>query len=312
MQTPMPVNPSNQRAPSKTPGTWKDWRWSLGNVLFVAPFMLLFSVFTLGPIFYSIYMSFFDWEILAKVHPFVGLGNYRDLMTDDLWWLSLRNTLYFAFLTAAGNTVFSLAVALGVDQPLIGRDIFRTVFYSPVVMSVAVMAIILGWMMNTQFGVVNYLLAWFGLPTVPWLSSSRMVIPSLSIATIWWTFGFPMLIYIAGLQNIPDTLYEAARIDGAGTWKLIRHITLPLLRPVIMFVAVTQLISHFKIFGQPYIMTEGGPGRASYVVLIYLYQTAWRFYRMGYGSTIAIGLAMVILFFTLVQLRVFGTSGADD
>ncbi|MEZ4715213.1 MAG: sugar ABC transporter permease [Caldilineaceae bacterium] len=204
MQTPMPVNRSKQRAPSKSPGTWKDWRWSLGNVLFVAPFMLLFSVFTLGPIFYSIYMSFFDWEILATVHPFVGLGNYRDLMTDDLWWLSLRNTLYFAFLTAAGNTVFSLAVALGVDQPLIGRDIFRTVFYSPVVMSVAVMAIILGWMMNTQFGVVNYLLAWFGLPTVPWLSSSRMVIPSLSIATIWWTFlGFPMLIYIAGLQNIP-------------------------------------------------------------------------------------------------------------
>ena len=117
--------------------------------------------------------------------------------------------------------------------------------------------------------------------------------------------------YLAGLQNIPDTLYEAARIDGANAWQLVRHITLPLLRPVIMFVAVTQLISHFKIFGQPYIMTEGGPGRASYVVLIYLYQTAWRFYRMGYGSTIAIGLALVILFFTLVQLRVFGTRSAD-
>lgn len=293
------------------PGTWKDWRWSLGNVLFVVPFMVLFTIFTLGPILYSVYMSFFDWEILAKVHPFVGLRNYQDLLTDDLWWLSLRNTLYFAFLTAAGNTVFSLVVALGVDQPLVGRDIFRTIFYSPVVTSVAVMAIILGWMMNTQFGVINYLLAWAGLPTVPWLSSSLLVIPSLSLATIWWSFGFPMLIYLAGLQNIPDTLYEAARIDGANAWQLVRHITLPLLRPVIMFVAVTQLISHFKIFGQPYIMTEGGPGRASYVVLIYLYQTAWRFYRMGYGSTIAIGLALVILFFTLVQLRVFGTRSAD-
>ncbi|MEZ4582062.1 MAG: sugar ABC transporter permease [Caldilineaceae bacterium] len=176
MQTPMPVNRSKQRAPSKSPGTWKDWRWSLGNVLFVAPFMLLFSVFTLGPIFYSIYMSFFDWEILAKVHPFVGLGNYRDLMTDDLWWLSLRNTLYLAF-TAAGNTVFSLAVALGVDQPLIGRVISScTVFYSPVVMSVAVMAIILGWMMNTQFGrqlpvgVVRAAHRPPGLPAVAWSS----------------------------------------------------------------------------------------------------------------------------------------------
>ncbi len=292
--------------------TWKTWQWSMGNALFILPFMVLFCIFTLGPILYSIYMSFFDWEILAKEHTYIGLGNYRDLLRDDLWWLSLRNTLFFAFLTAIGNTLFALLVALGVDQPIAGRDIFRTIFYSPVVLSVAVMAIVTGWIMDTQFGVLNYLLTWVGLPSVPWLSSSRLVIPSLSLATIWWTFGFPMLIYLAGLQNIPDTLYEAARIDGANSWQLAHDITLPLLRPVIMFVAVTQLISHFKIFGQPYIMTEGGPGRSSYVVLIYLYQTAWRFYRMGYGSTIAIGLAAVILFFTLVQLRVFGTRGADS
>jgi multiple sugar transport system permease protein len=312
MQAPFGTGSAGRRSPSGYPTTWKDWRWSAGNVLFVAPFMLLFFIFTLGPIFYSVYMSFFDWEILARVHPFVGLRNYQDLVNDSLWWLSLRNTLQFAFLTAAGNTVFALLVAFGVDQPLVGRDFFRTIFYSPVVLSVAVMAIILGWMMNTQFGVLNYLFAWVGLPTVPWLSSSRLVLPSLSIATIWWTFGFPMLIYVAGLQSIPDSLYEAARIDGASPWQLGRYISLPLLRPVIMFVAVTQLIAHFKIFGQPYIMTEGGPGRASYVVLIYLYQTAWRFYRMGYGSTIAIGLAIVILFFTLVQLRVFGTRGAEE
>jgi len=146
---------------------------------------------------------------------------------------------------------------------------------------------------------------------VPWLSSPRLVIPVLSMATIWWTFGFPMLIYLAGLQNIPNTYYEAARIDGAGALQLLRYITLPLLRPIIMFVAITQLISHFKIFGQPYIMTEGGPGRSSFMVIMYLYQTAWRFYRMGYGSAIAIGLALVILFFTLIQLRFFG-AGSDE
>lgn len=299
----------NSRARHK--GTWKDWRWALGNFLFVLPFLALFGIFTLGPIFYSIYMSFFEWEILARVHPFVGLQNYQDLLNDSLWWLSLRNTLLFAFLTAAGNSVFALIVAMAVDQPIVGRDLFRTIFYSPVILSVAVMGIIIGWMMDSQFGILNYLLKWVGLPPVPWLSNRFLVIPSLSLGTIWWTFGFPMLIYLAGLQNIPNTLYEAAKIDGANGWQLTRYITLPLLRPVIMFVAVTQLISHFKIFGQPYIMTEGGPGRASYVVLIYLYQTAWRFYRMGYGATIAIGLALVILFFTLVQLRILGTGTSE-
>jgi multiple sugar transport system permease protein len=296
---------------SKSPTTWKDWRWSLGNFLFVLPFMLLFTVFTIIPIFYSIYMSLFDWEILAKTHDFIGVGNYVDLWDDSLWWLSLRNTMLFAFLTATGNAIFALMVALGVDQPLRGRDLLRTVFYSPVVLSVAVMGIVLGWMMNTQFGILNYLLAWIGLPGVPWLATKQTVIPSLSVATIWWTFGFPMLIYLAGLQNIPETLYEAARIDGANSWRLTRHITLPLLRPVILFVAITQLISHFKIFGQPYIMTEGGPGRSSFMSIMYLYETAWRFYRMGYGASIAIGLALVILFFTLVQLRFFGSDSTE-
>ncbi|MEZ4557549.1 MAG: hypothetical protein R2854_14050 [Caldilineaceae bacterium] len=177
MQTPMPVNRSKQRAPSKSPGTWKDWRWSLGNVLFVAPFMLLFSVFTLGPIFYSIYMSFFDWEILAKVHPFVGLGNYRDLMTDDLWWLSLRNTL-FAFLCATGQ--HRLLAGRSPGRGPASADRARYLPHGLLLAGghvVAVMAIILGWMMNTQFGVVNYLLAWFraahrppGSPAVAWSS----------------------------------------------------------------------------------------------------------------------------------------------
>lgn len=292
-------------------GSWKGWQWAAGNFLFVLPFMLLFSVFTLVPIFYSIYMSFFEWEILAKAHRFVGLRNYQDLYVDSLWWISLRNTLLFAFMTAIGNATFSLLVAIGVNQPIRGRDFFRTLFYAPVVLSVAVMGIIISWMMDSQFGIFNYLLAWVGLPKIPWLSSSRMVLPSLSLATIWWTFGFPMLIYLAGLQGIPESLYEAARIDGANSWNLTRYITLPLLRPVILFVAVTQLIAHFKIFGQPYIMTAGGPGRSSFVVTMYLYETAWRFFRMGYGTAIAIGLALVILFFTLIQLRIFDTSPVE-
>lgn len=296
----------------EVPKTWRTWRWTLGNYLFILPFLILFLVFVLGPIVYSLSMSFTQWEILARDRPFVGLDNYRELLNDDLWWLSLRNTLYMGFLTAFVNTVFAFMVALSIDKPIRGRDLFRVIFYSPVVLSVAVMGIVLGWILNTQFGVLNYVLAWIGLPTVPWLADPNWVIPSISLATVWWTFGFPMLIYLAGLQGIPEALYEAARIDGAGPWKSLWYITVPLMRPTILFVAVTQLISHLQIFGQPYIMTGGGPGRASFTIIMYLYQTAWRFYRMGYGATLALALAVIILIFTVLQFRVLGRGGTVE
>ncbi len=292
--------------PRKQVGSWRTWRWTLGNYLFILPFMILFSIFVIGPILYAFYMSLHEWKVLARQHPFVGLENYRQLLKDDIWWIALRNSLYFAFLTSAVNTVFALFVAIGVSRPILGRDFYRFIFYAPVVLSVSAMGIIMSWMMNTQFGVINYFLIWFGLPPVKWLADTYLVVPSLSIATVWWGFGFPMLLYIAGLQGIPEHLYEAARIDGANSWRITWHITLPLMRPTIFFVAITQLIAHFQVFGQPLIMTNGGPGRASFTTIMYLYQTAWRFFRMGYGTTIAVGLAFVILFFTLLQFRLFG------
>lgn len=302
----MATTVSQQRISPRQAKGWKTRRWMLGNYLFILPFMIFFLTFTVFPIFYAVYMSFHDWAILAPEHPFVGIQNYRFLLRDDLWWLTLRNTLYFAFLTAFLNTTFALIVAIAVNQPIRLRDFYRFIFYAPVVLSVAVMGVVAAWMFNTQFGIVNYYLTWLGLPAVRWLADPNLVIPTLSIATVWWGFGFPMLIYLAGLQGIPGHLYEAARIDGANERQLTWYITVPLMMPSIFFVAVTQLIAHFKVFGQPYIMTGGGPGRASYTVIMYLYQTAWRYFRMDYGTTIAIGLALVILFFTLVQFRVFG------
>lgn len=303
----------SQRGDAKAkPRTWRTWRWTLGNYLFILPFLIVFFTFTLGPILYSFYMSLHDWKILAPVHPFVGFQNFEALLGDDLWWLTLRNTLYFAFLTAIANTVFALIVAIAVNEPIRFRDFYRFIFYAPVVLSVAVAGVMGAWLFNTQFGIVNYFLVWMGLEPVKWLADVNLVIPSLSLVTVWWGFGFPMLIYIAGLQAIPDHLYEAARIDGADGWRLRRHITLPLMMPSIFFVAVTQLIAHFQVFGQPYIMTGGGPGRASYTVIMYLYQTAWRYFRMGYGTAIAIGLAVVILIFTLIQFRVFGRQSTVD
>ncbi|MCB0114504.1 MAG: sugar ABC transporter permease [Caldilineaceae bacterium] len=301
-----------QGKPKGKPGTWRTWRWTLGNYLFILPFLIAFCTFTLGPILYAFFMSLHDWKVLAPVHPFVGLQNFESLLADDLWWITLRNTLYFAFLTAIANTVFALIVAIAVNEPIRFRDFYRFIFYAPVVLSVAVTGVMGAWLLNTQFGIVNYFLVWMGFSPVKWLADVNIVIPSLSLVTVWWGFGFPMLIYIAGLQGIPEHLYEAARIDGASGWRLRRHITLPLMMPSIFFVAVTQLISHFQVFGQPYIMTGGGPGRASYTVIMYLYQTAWRYFRMGYGTAIAIGLAVVILMFTLIQFRVFGRQSTVD
>ncbi|MFN3981870.1 MAG: carbohydrate ABC transporter permease [Caldilinea sp.] len=287
--------------------TWRTKTYVLTNYLFILPFLVLFCTFVAGPIFYSFWISLHDWKILAREQPFIGLANFANLLQDGIWWIALRNSLYFAFLTSIINTIFALIAAMLVNAPLRGRDFFRFIFYAPVVLSVAAMGIIMGWMMNTQFGIINYFLVWLGLPAVRWLADPNLVIPSLALATVWWGFGFPMIIYLAGLQGIPEHLYEAARIDGANSWRTIRHITIPLIMPSIFFVFVTQLIAHFQVFGQPYIMTAGGgPGRSSYTVIIYLYQTAWRYFQLGYGATIAVALAIVILFFTLIQFRVFG------
>lgn len=271
------------------------------------PFFALFAIFIARAVGYSVYMSFFRWAVLAKSHPFIGVKNYQELLGDPVWWLALKNTLIFAVVTVAGSTVLALGSALALVRPIKGQTFFRAVFYAPSVLSVAVVAIIWGWLMDTDFGVINYGLRMIGLPKISWLGDAHIVLFSLSLVTIWWTFGFPMLIFMAGLQNIPDYLYEAARIDGANSWQVFRYVTLPMLRPTILFVTVTGFIAHIQVFGQPYIMANGGgPGQASYTVIIYLYQAAWRYFRMGFGSAVAVSIAVVMIIFTLVQFRFLG------
>jgi multiple sugar transport system permease protein len=178
-------------------------------------------------------------------------------------------------------------------------------FYAPVVLSVAVMAIIMRRAFNTEYGLVNFYLNWLGFSSVTWLDAT-WGIPALSMSTIWWTFGFPMLIFLAGLLNIPQAIYEAARIDGATGVQSFFRITLPLLRPVLLFVIVTQFIAHLQVFGQPYIITQGGPGDATRSIVQYLYDVGWRFYRMGYAAAIAFALALLIFSVTLLNFRLFG------
>ncbi|MDC7242110.1 MAG: sugar ABC transporter permease [Spirochaetales bacterium] len=275
-----------------------------GNYLFLLPFLVFFCTFTIGPILYSFFMSLHRWPILAKEHPFVGLDNYRALLKDKIWWQALRNTLYFATLTAVTTTIFSFVLSNFINNLKRGANFYRFVFYTPVVLSVAAMGIVMGWTFNTQYGIVNAFIGLFGIAPVNWLGSKELVIPTLSLASVWWGFGGPMIIFLAGFQNLPSSYFEAARIDGANNRIIFFKLTIPLMAPSILFIIITQFIAHLQVFGQSYLITGGGPGRESYTTIYYLYQTAWRYYRMGYGSTIAIGLAVIIFTITIIQYLV--------
>jgi multiple sugar transport system permease protein len=281
-------------------------REALVAYLFLAPFIIFFLVFVVRAVISAVGMSFYDWQILRQTRPYVGLGNYQEIFGDSVWWTAVKNTIIFMFITVQGTTALALAAAWAVTRPIRGAGFFRVVLYMPTLLSVGVVGLIWVWLLSTQYGIINYGLSFLGIEPINWLGDANLVIPSLSLTTVWWGFGFPMLIFIAGLQGIPDQLYEAARIDGADGRQLFQYITLPLLRPTILFVTVTGVIAHFQVFGQPFIITTGGPGRASYTVIYYLYEMAWRAFRMGYGSAVAVTLALIIAIFTVIQFRVLG------
>ena len=281
-------------------------REAVAAYIFLAPFIIFFFFFVVRAIFTAVGMSFYDWAILKPNHPYVGINNYKELFSDYVWWIALKNTIVFTIMTVAGTTIVALIAAVAVTQPVKGAGFFRVLLYMPQLLSVGVIGLIWVWLLSSQFGVINYGLSFLGIAPVNWLGDENTVIPALSLATIWWGFGFPMLIFIAGLQGIPESLYEAARIDGANGRQLFFYITLPLLRPTLLFVTVTAVIAQFQVFGQPFIMTTGGPGRASYTVIYYLYQIAWTSFRMGYGSAVAVSLAVIMALFTLVQFRFLG------
>jgi multiple sugar transport system permease protein len=281
--------------------SWKNIKKQLPNYLFILPHFFFFTVFILWPIFRGLQISLYDWKIMLKVQRFIGLANYETLLHDKVFWQIMGQTLQFMVYTVILNVILGLLLATGLKHPFFGSNFFRVLFYAPAILSVSVLGIIGIRVWDTQLGIINYFLTdIFSGPRVSWLGTPGNVIPVLSVTTVWWTVGFPMLVFIAGLQNIPDHLYEAAKIDGAGPIQTFFYITIPLIMPTMLFVVVTQFIAHMQVFAQPYIISGGGPGNASRTAVMLLYETAWKFFRFGYASTIAVVLAVFMIVVTVI------------
>jgi multiple sugar transport system permease protein len=273
--------------------------------LFILPGVLIFSVFTLAALIFTIYLTFHRWSIIEPEKPFVGLGNYRDMIHDDRFTESVLNTAYFTGASVPLSMAIGLLLALLLNLPLRFRAVFRTAYYLPVVTPFVVSAILWKWLYNGDYGLFNYYLIKGHLIDHPllWLSDKNLAMPAVILMTVWSGTGFSMVVYLAGLQAIPQELYEAARIDGAGPLRRLRHITIPMLRPTTIFLLVLGIISSLQVFTQIYVMTNGGPVNKTTTMVYYMYLWAFRYFDMGYASTLAFALFVMLLVFTAVQLR---------
>jgi ABC-type sugar transport system permease subunit len=268
------------------------------------PFLHL-AAFSFVPLGFTVYLAFHEWSLLSAARPFVGLANFRELAGDRLFWTTLRNTaLYVTYVPITMASALGLAVLL--NRRRTGVRLLRTVVFLPFVTSAVAIAIVWQWMFNPDFGLLNYALGLIGLPQADWLGSPRTALVAIILVTVWTQVGYQMIVFLAGLQGIPQTYYDAALVDGATPWQRFAHVTLPLLRPVILFVLVTGVISGFQVFTLVYMMTEGGPLHSTDVIVYRIYQTAWEFLRFGAASAMALVLFGVLLAVTAVQFRLLG------
>lgn len=275
--------------------------------LFISPWIIGFVIFTAGPMLYSLFMSFTDFSGFGTPN-WIGLENYRKLFFEDrLFWQSLWNTLFYTILAVPLGLVVGYLLAVLLNTKVKGMGVFRTIFYLPSLVPTVASSLLWILIFQPDFGIANSILEFFHLPTSLWLLSEKMVKPTLVIMSLWGAGG-GMIIYLAGLQDVPEALYEAADLDGAGKFRKFWHITIPMTSNVIFFNLIMGLIGSFQIFTQAYVVSNGngGPNHKSLFYVFYLYQNAFNYFKMGYGSALAWILFIIILIFTGIQFKLFG------
>jgi multiple sugar transport system permease protein len=274
---------------------------------FIAPAISFIFIFFFLPVLAALLLSFSDFDIYALGNPdylrFIGLQNYVHLLHNPLFWKALGNTFYFVLVGGPLSVAVSLGAALLINAKLVRfKGIFRTAFFIPVVTTLVAVAVVWRYLYHPHYGLLNYGLGLLGLDPIDWLGDPNWAMPAIILLAIWKNFGYNMIIFIAGLQSIPEHLYEAARIDGANAWHQFWHVTLPMLSPTFLFIGIITMIGYFQLFAEPYVMTQGGPSNSTLSVVLLMYEEGFRWWNMGYASAVAFILFAIIMSATLLQL----------
>ena len=290
------------RSRASRAGGKRERRAWLEAAPFLAPFALLYLVFLVYPLGKGVWISLHDWELVGTRRSFVGLDNYRALLSDDLFWTAARNTVLFVVLTVPAMTALALGLALAVNGPTRLHGALRGIFFASSVFSVSVVTLIWQMVLNGDRGLVAHLFVSLGLRPIPFLSDVFWAMPSLVMATLWWGVGLPLALFLASLQQIPRELYEAAELDHASRWTVLRRITLPAVRRTTVLVVILQLVAQFQMFGQSELMTKGGPADSTLSLVQYIYQTGFRDWQIGSAAAMAVVLFCFMAVFSMVQL----------
>jgi multiple sugar transport system permease protein len=283
----------------------KQLRLDLVGIAFTLPFLIIYALFVLWPIFSGLATSLTNAELTGGATKFIGFENYQALFHDSEFWNSMWHTVEFALLSTPPLVVLSLAFALLANREIPGRWLFRLVFFAPYVLPVSVVGLIWVWLYEPDFGVINGYLSDLHLGTVNWLSDPNVAMIAVVLTTVWWTLGFNFVLYLAGLQEISPELYEAAAIDGAGPWAKLTRITIPLLKRTTMLIIILQVLASLKVFGQIYVMTNGGPGSSTRSVVQYIYEQGFASFYSGYASAISYIFFVFVLVVSILQFAFF-------
>lgn len=302
--TPPSIDARPAPAPGPTAAAGRPWRHRLVAALFLAPTIIGIGLFTLVPIVASVLLAFFRWDVITPPE-FVGLENFAEIATDPTVRVSFLNTIGFVVVAVTVQIAVSLGLAVLVAQRLPDwlRTLFRSVYFFPLILSAASVSVVMRYLFNEEFGVVNWLLSLVGIPGVPWLSSPGGAAAVVLFVYVWQQFGFTFLLFVGGLATIPRDVYEAGEIDGATGWRQFRSITLPLVSPTMLVASVMSVISALQVFDQPYVLTRGGPGDSTRTVVMVIFESAFRQLEFGRASAVGVVLMALIMGVTALQFR---------